>query len=151
MTTANIASLPSREKQLARTVKSLYNQVDLIYIRLNDYQEVPQWLQDSKILTKTGPNEGDWAKFGNREEGYYFTCDDDIIYPSDYVKTLKDRMDGDIVTIHGKNFKTPIESYYHGALDKIRCDNEALQDKIVQIPGTGVMAFHTGTIIFTIR
>lgn len=148
MTTANIATLPSREKQLARTIKSLYNQVDLIYIRLNDYKEAPDWVYDNKIRFKTGLNEGDAAKFREDAEGYYFTCDDDIIYPPDYVKKLKDRLDGDIVTIHGKNFHTPIESYYHGAFDKIRCDNETSTDKIVQIPGTGVMAFHTDTIKF---
>jgi len=129
MTTANIATLPAREIQLARTVKSLYNQVDYINIWLNDYDKVPSWLSDSKISTQLSNNIGDMGKFLFKIDGYYFSCDDDIIYPPDYVKILKDRLDGNIVTIHGKNFKTPCKSYYHDAFDKIRCDNEAKQDK----------------------
>jgi len=148
MITANIATQPNREKQLGRTVKSLYNQVDKINIWLNDYVKIPDWCLDSKIRTRMSLNVGDQGKFMFNEKGYYFSCDDDLVYPPDYVEALKAKIKGNIVTIHGKNFLPPIESYYHGAYDKIRCDNLLEQDKQVQIPGTGVMAFHTDTISF---
>lgn len=149
MVTANIATLPDRERQLVKTVESLYNQVDKINIYLNDYQKIPDWCYDTKIRTRMTKNVGDVGKFMFNEVGYYFSCDDDIIYPTNYVKTLKVKIKDNIVTIHGKNFKTPIKSYYHDAMDKIRCDNELTQDTRVQIPGTGVMAYHTDTIKFT--
>jgi len=146
MVTANIASLPSREKQLVRTVESLYNQVDKINIYLNDYSKLPDWCLDTKIRTRMSKNVGDTGKFMFNEVGYYFSCDDDIIYPDDYVKTLKAKIKDNIVTIHGKVFKTPIKTYYHGSELKIRCDQGQIGDIPVQIPGTGVMAFHTDTI-----
>lgn len=149
MTTANIATQPEREEQLIKTVESLYNQVDKINIFLNDYTKIPKWCLDTKIRTRMSVNIGDQGKFMFNEVGYYFTCDDDIIYPLDYVEVLKSKIKGNIVTIHGKNFKTPCKSYYHDAFDKIRCDSLLDADKQVQIPGTGVMAFHTDTIKFT--
>lgn len=148
MVTANIATLPDREEQLIKTVESLYNQVDKINIFLNDYTKIPSWCLDSKIRTRIAKNVGDTGKFMFNERGYYFSCDDDIIYPTNYVKTLKAKIRGNIVTIHGKNFKIPTKSYYHDAFDKIRCDRELAEDTIVQIPGTGVMAYHTDTIQF---
>lgn len=148
MITANIATLPDREKQLIKTVESLYNQVDKINIYLNDYHKIPDWCLDSKIRTRMTPNIGDQGKFMFSEKGYYFSCDDDLIYPPDYVETLKAKINDNIVTIHGKNFLVPTKSYYHGAMDKIRCDSKLTVDTKVQIPGTGVMAFHTDTIKF---
>jgi len=79
MTTANIATLPEREKQLIKTVESLYNQVDKINIYLNNYTKIPDWCLDVKIRTRMTANVGDQGKFMFNERGYYFSCDDDII------------------------------------------------------------------------
>lgn len=147
--TANIATLPNREKLLKRTVKSLYDQVDKINIWLNDYNKVPGWCIDAKIRTRRTANVGDQGKLLFLERGYYFSCDDDLIYPPDYVEHLKSKINNNIITVHGKNFAPPAKSYYHGALNKIRCDELLTHDTKVQIPGTGVMAFHTDTIQFT--
>jgi len=148
-TTANIATLQGRENQLKQAVKSLYNQVDKINIWLNDYDKVPSWCINAKIRTRRTANVGDQGKLLFLERGYYFSCDDDLIYPPQYVERLKSKIDNNIITIHGKNFAPPTKSYYHGAIDKIRCDELLTHDTKVQIPGTGVMAFHTNTIQFT--
>ena len=149
--TANIATLPGRENQLKQAVKSLYDQVDKINLWLNDYVKVPGWCIDAKIRTLRTTNVGDQGKLLFSERGYYFSCDDDLIYPPDYVERLKSKIDNNIITIHGKNFAPPTKSYYHGAIDKIRCDELLTHDTRVQIPGTGVMAFHTDTLQFDLK
>ena len=149
MVTINIATIPERESLLINTIKSLYDQADRINIWLNNYRSIPLWLSDTKINHHaTFNNVGDAGKFGFKAKGFIFSCDDDIIYPPDYVKKMMDRIDNNIVTIHGKIFRPPIKSFYHDSWNKYRLDQELAEDQIIQIPGTGVMAYHSDTITF---
>jgi len=87
MVTINIATITERESLLINTIKSLYDQADRINIWLNNYRSIPLWLSDPKIKHHaTINNVGDAGKFGFKSKGFIFSCDDDIIYPPDYVK-----------------------------------------------------------------
>jgi len=149
MVTVNIATIPVRSKQLINAVKSLYSQVDRINIWFNDYTTPPKWAIDQKIRYRCSRNIGDAGKFGFNTKGFMLSCDDDIIYPTDYVERMTGAIDGNVITIHGKTFRTPIKSFYHGSDVKIRCDEELVDNTIIHIPGTGVMAWHTDTIQFS--
>lgn len=149
-----IATLPSRERYLKNTVHSLIDQCDSMFIALNNYDHIPEWLNHPKIECKLMDNStGDGAKFYNVEKfkGYFFACDDDLIYPSDYVETMVnmiEKYDRDaIITNHGRIIKSyPVENYYLAPKITYHCLQEVDVEVKVHFGGTGVMAFHTDTI-----
>lgn len=128
---AGIATQSGREQQFENCMKSLESQVDKIF-----------FLKDSEY--------GDAAKFiaVNEHDGYFFTGDDDLIFPEDYCKRmiakLKEYDNQVIVTCHGRNFNHyPIKSYYRDYQSKYACLDAVQYDTFVQVGGTGCMAFHT--------
>jgi hypothetical protein len=146
---ANIASIPSRTDCLIETVESLYNQVDEINIGLNNYTS--KVFNDKKINEVLLDNsKGDAAKvfFLDKFSGFAFLCDDDLIYPQDYVSnTLKYMDEHEVVTYHGRTLiDHPITSYYRSQAIKYRCLSEVVENVKVQVGGTGVMAFHTNDL-----
>ena len=140
--TANIATHPPRFESLLVTLDSIEGQFDEIRIYLNGYKSVPEELK--KYTTHIGYNITDNGKFfwsGNKNE-YYFTLDDDIVYPDDYVKRtiplIKDR----IVTYHGRRLINNNINYYDN--HKLWAYYHKLEsEKILDVAGTGVMAFNT--------
>jgi hypothetical protein len=147
----NIASIPDRVELLKQTVKSLYNQCDVINICLNNYDFNP-FENDKKINVLFSDNSlGDGGKFLFQEPNcYYFTCDDDLIYPPNYVEDTIPFIDKyKIVSYHGRIFSSfPLKSYYHTPCIRHRCLDDANYTEPVHIAGTGVMAFNTNDFIF---
>ena len=151
MITAQIASIPDRTKMLRNTIVSLYEQVDHINVMLNGYPFTPSFLEEEKITIHHLDNKkGDAAKFYNLPEGIVFLCDDDLIYPTDYVMNMLWKLDEyggkAIITNHGSVMKPrPIKNYY-GSYDRVvkyHCLSEVLDEVEVEIGGTGVMCFDT--------
>ncbi len=150
MITCGIATLPDRELSFKQTIESIYPQVDKIICVLNLYDTVPVWLQRMKrVEAIIGDNSlGDAGKFLEVVDckGYYFSCDDDLYYPVGYVNYMIAGMNkhGCIVTLHGKCFTNrPIKSYHRGWTTSIHCLHTCVQDTLVDVGGTGVMAFNT--------
>jgi len=151
----NVASY-KRTESLIRTLESIINQCDEINVALNDHymEEIPDFLRHKKInLFFTDNSIGDAFKFLNLEkvDGYYFSIDDDLIYPptyvSDTIKRCKEFNNKKVVTYHGRNFSSfPISSYYRSASERYACLNKVKNDVKVQFGGTGVMCFHTSLI-----
>lgn len=143
---AGIATIPSRFESLLETVNSLHDQVDHIHIYLNQYKDVPIELKRDKITTHLGQDLTDLGKFyGLRKaKGYYFSCDDDLIYPPDYIEYLKSKIDkyNCIVSCHGRRFVGDINSYYRNGV-KFHCLHEVKKDEKIHVGGTGVMGFKT--------
>lgn len=153
MVTANIASTPDRADKLYHTVFSLLDQVDKINICLNNYTSNPFDFMDMnrhKVNVIFKDNElGDAGRYHFLEEtdGWYFTCDDDIIYPKYYCEETIQRMvenDYKYVSYHGRNFDSfPLDSYYNDTCKKYRCLDVVHEDIKVQFAGTGVSCFNT--------
>ena len=151
----NVASY-KRTESLIRTLESIINQCDEINVALNDHymEEIPDFLHHKKInLFFTDNSIGDAFKFLNLEkvDGYYFSLDDDLIYPptyvSDTIKRCKEFNNKKVVTYHGRNFSSfPISSYYRSASERYACLTKVKNDVKVQFGGTGVMCFHTSLI-----
>ena len=151
----NVASY-KRTESLIRTLESIINQCDEINVALNDHymEEIPDFLHHNKInLFFTDNSIGDAFKFLNLEkvDGYYFSIDDDLIYPptyvSDTIKRCKEFNNKKVVTYHGRNFSSfPISSYYRSASERYACLTKVKNDAKVQFGGTGVMCFHTSLI-----
>ena len=149
-----MASIVGRIESLKEVVASLLPQIDKLYIMLNGYDKAPEFLNHPKIQTFTDITNtlGDAGKFVSlHEKGYLFFCDDDIIYPPDYIQRLISAIERTnrkaIITIHGRQFKNfPVSSYYHDNSVKVSCLNTQLKDDYLHVPGTGVSAFHSDTI-----
>jgi len=153
MITAQIASLPERVDSLHNTVNSLLPQVDKLFVALNGYTKVPDFLlENEKIEYVILDNSlGDAAKFYDIEkrEGYIFTCDDDLVYPKKYVEYMisKIKLHRSPVSLLGKIYdKTPIASFKVDYTTLYRCLGTVHKDRQVDVGGTGAMAFHTDDI-----
>lgn len=146
MIIAGIATIPTRIKEVQKTIESLLPQVDRINLALNNFTGVPpeiSMLNTEGKIWCFNTQGADEQKFRQVEGDIYLAADDDLIYPPDYVKVIKDRLQHyDIITFHGRNFNSfPITSYYHSAGSKYRCLDKVSGDITVQFGGTGCMAF----------
>ena len=158
-----IASFPGREKSLSETIQSLINQVNKIYVHLNLYNSVPEFLNHPKIEvsllpqdpdTLVYPDLGDIGKFYYvfkdkfPKNSYCFSADDDLIYHPDYVKTMIAGIEKynrkAFITAHARIFiNYPIKSYYRDEAVFYPCLRENKKDVNVHFGGTGVMAWHS--------
>lgn len=144
-----IASIPKRIDALYQTLASLEHQVKKIYVALNGYGSIPDWAgQFSNVeFTLTDNVMGDANKFLalDKAKGYYFSCDDDIIYPPDYVKVMKNKLNkfgNAIVTCHGRVVPhKPIQKFYKDT-EQFHFQIRQRNDIAVHIPGTGVCGFY---------
>jgi hypothetical protein len=111
--------------------ESLVNQVDELNVYNND----------------TATDYTDNAKFlmiGYHDEPvYFFTCDDDIIYPPTYVEDMiaKIKEHGTIVTHHGRRLKAG-HRYYKQPYG-YSCLAFNPRDYLIDVAGTGCTAFNT--------
>lgn len=151
--TVSIASVPERMASLAVVTARLKPQVDYINIYLNGYQTVPPFLMRPEITVARSQHHGDIGDAGKffwsgDVVGYHFTCDDDILYPVDYVQTtlqwLK-KLGGAVVGYHGALMLEPFVSYYRSRHTfHYRLPLEFPTP--VHVIGTGTLCYRTGTI-----
>ncbi len=141
--TANIATKRDRFDSLLLTLDSIKGQFDEIRIYLNDYQDIPEELRSYNVFL--GPDLTDNAKliWSDNENEYYFTIDDDIIYPSDYVEKTLPLIGDRVVCYSGKKINTScLDNYYanHRDYDTFEKMDEEVDIDIVD---TSTMAFNT--------
>lgn len=151
---AALASIPARAPFLRSVLESLRPHVDRIHVFLNGYDDVPDVvldLADEHVVS--ADNGGAERKFwwSDRWTGYYLSCDDDIVYPADYVpaicEAIADHEGQALVTCHGRTYLgTPraiheVEPASIGKFHK-RVD----YGRFVNCGGTGVMGWDAGTV-----
>lgn len=143
---ANFATWSARKHSIDKAVESVIGQVDIVRVYYNDY--VPKKRTD--IIQYTGEDLTDRGKFyGIGRNEIAFTMDDDLFYPSDYVESTLSRMKdhpNHIVTYHGRKLKGKGLNYYRGH-QTYHCLFPQSEDHIVDVGGTGVMAFNTNDIL----
>jgi GTP:adenosylcobinamide-phosphate guanylyltransferase len=148
-----ISTIFERKNSLEETISSIIDQSDHLIVYQNGYKEIFNFLKNDKIEVisslDTGIDMGDAGKFykvDNYKNAYYFSIDDDLIYPPDYVKnTIQNLMNLNneaIVSYHGKVFDEKKTSY-HETKENYRCLDLVIENKKIDFPGTGVMCFHT--------
>lgn len=131
--------------------------MDRVGVYLNGYPDIPDFLNHPKVSVARSQDLGDIGDAGkfhwvDKVHGYYLTCDDDLIYPLDYVQVLlsilKDNKNKVVVGVHGAILREPITSYYHSR--RVFHFSRALAQAIqVHVLGTGTVAFHTSAIRVT--
>jgi hypothetical protein len=152
MITANLATIKSRKSTLLQVIDSLLPQVDLVRVYANDYE--PK-INRERVEVVTGKDYTDNGKFYwlPESKGIYLSCDDDLIYPYDYVdriiKAMK-RYPGCWITFHGRKMVGLGLDYYRGHI-VYPCLKKVSGDYELDVPGTGVSAFNTKDISFDMK
>jgi hypothetical protein len=166
-----MGTIPGREEILEVTLASLIDQdvVDNRRVRINvHHKQYPDWEKwdkngSSVLHTRvhhthaSSPEEdpGDCSKmiWADRVSGYYFSCDDDIVYPPDYLSRMIDVIEAHerrvLVCVHAINIIDPnfTYGYYDRRTRQVFNTSHALATtQVVHEPGAGTMAFHAGTL-----
>ena len=153
--TFSLATMPSRIKFLKVVLDSIYNQTDKINVYLNNFDSVPDFLNDKKININMSQDYGDLGDAGKffcceSVSGYHFTVDDDIIYPANYAQTLIDgieRYDREyLVGVHACIFNDNFVEYEKSKTQNYHCTKKLAFDTPVHMLGTGTLGYHIDTI-----
>lgn len=145
-----VASTPNREVGLLDAINCLSPQVKHIYVWLNGYDHIPDTQCDNVTFHLSTENIGDIGKirileFIDDTDFYLFLCDDDILYPDDYViKNIEYYKDGTIITSHGKIFPSfPIKSYNFADVSGYYFGTTIKENRRLHGIGTGVTMMHS--------
>lgn len=156
---ASLCSIPERIDLLRQTLASLAPQVDALHIYLDRYESVPDFVhschpQVRVYLSRDYPGLRDNGKFLTfsrlERECYYFTADDDILYPPDYVASLIRRIEHygrqAVVGVHGVLLPEKAEGYFSGYRKVLQFKKGLENDMLVNNLGTGTVAFHSSLL-----
>lgn len=155
----SLCSIPERSALLQKTLASLAPQVDKINIYLDRYSAVPDFIRNvheniSVVLSQDKPGLRDNGKFLPFSDlagpCYYFTADDDIEYPPDYVATLLRKIEfygrEAVIGVHGVLLPERPTGYFSGFRKVLMYKNALENDALVNNLGTGTVAFHSGCL-----
>lgn len=156
---ANICSIPEREGLLKQALESFSSQVDEINLYLDRYSEIPNFVKkchpNIKVhLSKDHPGLRDNGKFlsfsPTISDCYYFTMDDDIVYPPDYIEHMVQGIESysrrAVVGLHGVLLPEYPEGYFT-SFRKVHSFNYGLETNVlVNNLGTGTVAFHSSVM-----
>lgn len=128
-----MATFEGREDSFRKAYDSLRGQVDIIHVY--DNSKMPTNLYDNGkfayIVDVSMPH-------------YFFTVDDDLLYPSNYIDTMIEGIEKhkSIVTHHGRILTGLNKSYYRGH-KTFRCLGNNKFEGEIDVAGTGVTGFRT--------
>lgn len=160
---AGMATVKGNETALRAAIASILPQVDHLHLYLNGFDTAPLFVANNPRISyhidPEGTAYGDAGKFWGLEKldkAIYFTCDDDIIYPSDYVERLVSELamsaGKGIATAHATIMMSPNTGYYKpGSRIVLHFRQALLRRRRVHIGGTGTCAFHSDTVRMTLN
>ncbi|MBM3487540.1 MAG: glycosyltransferase [Alphaproteobacteria bacterium] len=154
---ATMASVPGRDPMLVDAVLSLYPFVDRVRVYLNGHERVPAGLALPRVEivhSATHGDDGDAGKFHwceDTEHPLKLVCDDDLLYPADYVPRMVEalrRYDNKVIVgLHGILLKQPIPGYYNEQYRHVRRFLHANSvDYQVHVLGTGAVLYDARTL-----
>lgn len=150
-----VASIESRSSSLVDVIGSIYNQADKIFIYQNGYKRndlVNDPLNKITYISslETGVDKGDAGKFyflKNLSDCFYFSIDDDLVYPPNYVDKIISKIKNSnrplIVSCGGGIFKPNAKKWFEDVWINFGCLECESEDVLLHFGSTGAMAFHT--------
>ena len=159
---ASMASVAGREAMVVDAVLSLYPFVDKVRVYLNKYETVPEGLKLPRVeilRSQQYGDDGDAGKFfwvDDKEFDLNLVCDDDMIFPADFVETMTAalaRYDNKaVVGLHGILLKQPTPGYYDEKFRHVRRFVHGNNvDYQVHVLGTGAILYDARTLKLTRR
>jgi hypothetical protein len=149
----SLNSIYKREENLKFIIPNLIKQCDIMHINLIGYPKeyVPIGIiTHNKIklnFLEEGGSETRFLNYNNYEDDvYFFTLDDDILYPKNYSEILINKMkeynNKSIICVHGSiiNLNQDRDFYKIGRI-VYHFTNNLKEDKKVIIPGVGTSCF----------
>jgi GR25 family glycosyltransferase involved in LPS biosynthesis len=149
-----ISAYPARISQLQNTMQSLHGQADAVYIYLEDFQQIPEFLfQDNIMLTKSQDfgSLGECGKYYPADDltGYCLVCSDKLIYPKDYVKKIISKIEEHgreaVVAAGGWNIHEPFINFTESTGFIAEAGKNPV-DTRVPVLNDLALAYHTSTI-----
>lgn len=151
---AGVATMANRGALFEQAFTSIADQMDTIDVYINGHAEVPSLLKALPnvrvFLSDEHDDIGDAGKFytlGDYNEGFFFSFDDDILYPPDYSSRLIEAVEryGCPSGVHGSLLRRDIQGYYDPrARYVLHFRNRLDRDTPVDVLGTGTLCFDIG-------
>lgn len=128
-----IATKGDRPGQLSRTIETLKGQADEIHVYDNSKQT--DYTDNAKFY---------FLQF-YKVPVYYFTCDDDLLYPPDYIKRGVEHVKtyDCIVSYHGRVLKHNRPTYYGADHEGYHHWKPVSKPTRIDVAGTGCTVFRT--------
>lgn len=168
---AIMATIKDRAFLAKRAIESIIGQVDELYLSLNytheriyDGKPWTDILFDGKIpdkilVSETVNAKGDAERYiqehlyhflHSHKPCYFFSVDDDMIYPANYVETLIQGIERHNCpcSFHGRKIHNPLKNYHHDFKNQTYYGyfNPLGEDRVIDVPGTGVMGWRSDMI-----
>lgn len=157
---ASMATIPSRREMLRDCVNSLLVQCDRVRVFLNNYPDVPDFLNHPRVEIRRSQDwddRGDAGKFfwidrDRQDGGYRLIVDDDLVFPPDFVDVMTSKVAATarkgIFSLHGILLRQPISRFYDRSsrATTFHFAGPLAVDRSVHIGGTGVMCFHASAL-----
>jgi len=156
----SLSTIPSRASNLELIIPIILEQADLIYVNLVGYLEIPKILNNSKIIVNKFDEAGSEIRFYNYkdidEDSYYFTIDDDILYPKDYSKVMIEKMieyeNKVVCCVHGSNIDKNLNEGFYKKNRRVFHFRDSLSgDTKVMIVGIGTSCFYKNNVRLNIE
>jgi hypothetical protein len=147
----SLATTQNREENLESIIPNILQQSDLVYVNLVGYKKNPEILKNKRIIINRFEQVGSEIRFFNYnnvpDDCYYFTIDDDILYPKDYTEVMINNMklynNQNICCVHGSNIDKKLNSkFYKKNRQVFHFKDELIENKEVMIPGVGTSCFY---------
>lgn len=148
---AGVATIANRGELFEQAFASIADQMDTIDVYLNGHAKVPSLLLSLPnvriFLSEIYDDIGDAGKFytlGDYNDGYFFSFDDDILYPADYASRLIEAVEryGCPSGVHGSLLRRDIQGYYDPrARYPLHFRYRLDRDTPVDVLGTGTLCF----------
>ena len=160
-TIAGMATMPTRSETVIAALESILPQIDRLYLFLDGFSDIPRFADHPRIVPLLSSKQGDLKANGkflgltlHPNECFYFSIDDDIVYPNDYVssmrKILKRYKFGAVAGVHGSAMNRTINSYLQDRV-VVHRSSSIDHDFIADVLGTCSTAFATQCLRFDVR
>jgi len=147
----SLATTQNREKNLESIIPNILQQSDLIYVNLIGYTNTPEIIKNKKIIINRFEQAGSEIRFFDynecEDDTYYFTIDDDILYPTNYSDVMISNMklydNENVCCVHGSNIdKSMQKDFYKKNREVYHFRKELKQNVNIMIPGVGTSCFY---------
>jgi hypothetical protein len=147
MIRAHMATYPARVAFLERSLATLADQVDQVFLCLNEFTEIPSFLKSYKNVTPVIPDEDfkDVGKFlfAPDPDDLVVMADDDLLYSPKHVRRLR-RIGGEIgletcvVGVHGTIYRPDVDALVRKRIS-LHFEDPLVQSRRVHQLGTGTV------------
>jgi hypothetical protein len=153
MVAYSLASISERSENLPLVIDSVIGQCDILFLTLIGYDSVPN-IPSGNIRSRKIDSAGSEIRFYDYsnvpDDCYYFTIDDDILYPKDYTERMLEGMsryeNRRVCCVHGSNLDLSMNSGFYSKRRVFHFSERLAKDTRVMIPGVGTSCFFKGTM-----